>query len=75
LKFNFLEDGEEPGQGLRAALAALGLPNMPSHDPSTGFEIAQMDHFYDPTSKFIDEQRYEDVESEIACPMLTRCGM
>jgi len=73
MEVNFLEDGEEPGHGIRAALTALALPNMPSRDANTGFEIVRIDHFNDPTSKPIDEQTYEDIESEIAYPMLTCC--
>ncbi|KAF2832313.1 hypothetical protein CC86DRAFT_401084 [Ophiobolus disseminans] len=58
LKVNFLEDGDEPGHSLRAALAALGLPNMPSRDASIGLEVARVDHFDDHMSKPIDEQTY-----------------
>lgn len=63
LDTNFFEDDDEPGHGIRAALAALGLPNAVSRDASTSLEVIRLDHFTDRIEKKVDEQTYESPET------------
>lgn len=63
LDTNFLEDGDEPGHGIRAALAALGLPNTVSRDAATGLEVFRLDHFTNPEEMKVDEQTYENFDT------------